>query len=1104
MNSKIQLSEFKNLLLLMLMQKHISILRSLLFLSFVSFSLMSLAQNKKTMWDSLNTAGIKMRSIGPAFMTGRIADVAIDPKDESHYYVGVASGGVWETKNAGITFNPIFDKEKTYSIGSITIDDNSGNIWVGSGENVGGRHISFGDGVYLSKDGGATWKNMGLKNSEHISKIVVHPTDADIVWVASQGPLWSSGGERGVYMTTDGGKKWKRTLGDNEWTGATDLLIDPRNPDVLYAATWQRHRTVASYLGGGPESGIHKSIDGGQSWEKLKTGLPSGNMGKIGLAISPQNSDVLYAAIELDLKKGGFYRSENKGASWQKQSDMVSGGTGPHYYQEIYASPHQFDRVYFANNYLKVTNDGGKTFVGVPNKRKHVDNHVVVFRKNDPDYIMVGTDGGLYETFDLAENWRHLNNLPITQFYKIAVDDATPFYNVYGGTQDNNTQSGPSRTDTRAGITDIDWKVVLGGDGHQPATEPGNPSIVYAQSQQGYFTRLDMVSGDKVPIRPQPAQDENYERYNWDAPILVSAHKPSRIFVASQRLWKSDDRGDTWTAISQDLTRNEERFDLPIMGRKQSYTNAWDVYAMSNYNTITSIAESPKNDKLMYVGTDDGLFQITEDGGENWSSIDVKKLPGVPERAYVNDIKADLFDENKVYMALDNHKAGDYKPYLFVSDNKGKSWKSITNNIPENHYVWRIVQDHIKPELLFVGTEFGLFFTPDAGEHWKQIKSGVPNVSFRDLAIQRRENDLVAASFGRSIYILDDYSFLRDVNADMLEKDAAILPMRDALLYIPKQNGQGSDGSLGGQDFVAENPEYGAVFTYFLKESQELKSTERSKADKEANKNGKDIDFAGWEVLLSERNQEKIEHWAVILDSKNNVVRKMQVPSGKGFHRVAWDLKGENVFPISKGDKLNGNKKGGFLVGPGDYSVTIYELLGDDTRAVTESLSFEVKELYKSTLPGKNLSMKSAFFTQYTDVVSKREFFMYDYNQAKKQVSAIDLAIKRAPKAFGLLENEITDLQKDLRMLDLAMNGNPLKDAVGEKNNTSLNERIWAAAGAMWSSNYGPTATAQQSLDIASAEISEYQKQLDVIELKIKSIYTALQAAGAPAIKGLE
>jgi photosystem II stability/assembly factor-like uncharacterized protein len=1074
------------------------------FILFILVSFSSFGQSKKTIWDSLSTNAIKFRSVGPAFMTGRIADVAIDSKDESHYYVGVASGGVWETKNAGITFTPIFDGQKTYSIGCITIDKNSGNLWVGTGENVGGRHISFGDGVYLSKDGGKTWKNMGLSKSEHISKIIVHPTNPDIVWVASQGPLWSSGGERGVYKTTDGGKKWKRTLGDSEWTGATDLLIDPRNPDVLYAATWQRHRTVASYLGGGPKSGVHKSTNGGKDWEKLKTGLPSGNMGKIGLAISPQNPDILYAAIELDLKKGGFYRSSNKGASWEKQSDVISGGTGPHYYQEIYASPHQFDRVYFANNYLKVTDDGGKNFKNVGKAYKHVDNHAVVFKLSDPDYIMVGTDGGLYESFDLAENWRHMGNLPITQFYKLAVDDTEPFYNIYGGTQDNNTQGGPSRTATRAGITNGDWNVVLGGDGHQPATEPGNPNIVYAQSQQGYFSRLDMATGERIAIRPQPRAGDGFERYNWDAPILVSSHDPARVYVASYRLWRSDNRGDSWDARSEDLTRNEERFNLPIMGRQQSFENSWDVYAMSTYNTITSIAESPKNENLLYIGTDDGFIQMTDDGGETWNKTNVKKLPGAPERAYVNDIKADLFDENTVYVALDNHKTGDYKPYLYVSKNRGKTWKSISSSLPENHYIWRIVQDHINPDLMFLGTEFGLFFTPNAGETWKQLKGGLPNISFRDLAIQRRENDLVAASFGRSFYILDDYSFMRDITIDVLDEDVAMLPMRDADLFVQRGDGRQKSGSLGGQHFVAKNPDFGAVFTYYIKEGQKTLASERKKIEKDQNKNSRDIPFPGWDKLAEEQDEAKEQHWLVIQDENKSVIRKMKVPSGKGLHRVAWNLRSEKIMPIGQWEKPNGNKEGGFLVGPGKYSAQLYLLFDGVATVVTDPMEFTVTPLFKESLRPKNNSIKKGFLTQYKAVTTKKSLLEYDYNRLKNNAKAMQVAVKRTDKVFGIMESDIADLNKGVLEIERLLSGDPNKNTVGEKNLPSLNERIWAAAGSLWGSSYGPTGTAQSSLDIASSMVDDLEKRINLLELKSASIYAELLKAGAPPIRGMK
>lgn len=428
-------------------------------------------------------SALKFRNIGPALMSGRISDIAIDPKNENTWYITAGSGGVWKTTNAGTTWTPIFDHQKVYSIGCITIDpNNSHTIWVGTGENVGGRHVGFGDGIYRSDDDGKSWKNMGLKASQHISKIIVHPDNSDIIWVAAQGPLWNKGGERGFFMSRDGGKTWKKTHGDEEWTGVTDIAVDPGDPDIIYAATWQRGRSVTNYLSGGPGSGIYKSTDGGLTWKKLKTGLPSSNMGKIGLAISPQNPDVVYAAIELDRRTGGVYRSDNKGESWKKMSDAVSGATGPHYYQELYACPHNFERIYLMDVRIQVSDDGGKTFRRLKEKHKHSDNHAIAFKKNDPNYLLVGTDGGLYESYDLAENWRFMPNLPLTQFYKVAVDDAEPFYNIYGGTQDNGTQGGPSQTPFGKGISNADWFLNLYADGHQPATEPGNPNIVYYKS----------------------------------------------------------------------------------------------------------------------------------------------------------------------------------------------------------------------------------------------------------------------------------------------------------------------------------------------------------------------------------------------------------------------------------------------------------------------------------------------------------------------------------------------------------------------------------------------------------------------------------------------
>ena len=713
---------------------------------------------KKGTYTESDFAGFTLRSIGPALMSGRISDIVIHPEKEHTWYVAVGSGGVWKTGNAGITWKSVFDGQNSYSIGCISLDPQDPEIvWVGTGEDVGGRHVGFGDGVYKSENGGETWENMGLKKSEHISRILIHPEDPDILWVTAQGPLWTPGGERGLYKTTDGGKTWIKQLGDEEYTGATDLVMDPRDPDVLYAATWQHHRTVAAYMGWGPESAIYRTTNGGDEWIKLETGLPPGNKGKIGLAISPQDPDVVYAAIELDRRTGGVWRSENRGASWTKMSDAVASATGPHYYQELYASPAAFDRLYLMDASMKVSADGGKTFTPMNEKNKHGDNHAIAFKKDDPGYLLVGSDGGIYESFDLEKTWRFMANLPVTQFYKVAVDDKEPFYTVYGGTQDNNTQGGPSRTDNLSGIRNSDWEIVLFADGHQPATEPGNPDIMYAEWQEGNLVRVDRRTGEIVYIQPQPGKGEPAERFNWDSPILVSPHQPTTIFHASQRVWRSDDRGDSWKAISPDLTRNQERITLPIMGRQQSWDAPWDVYAMSNYNTISSLAQSPLNEELIYAGTDDGLIQVTDDGGENWKKIRVASLPGVPEHAFVNDIKADLFEENTVYVCLDNHKYGDLRPYLFKSTDRGYSWTSLVSNLPDRHLVWRLVQDHENPELLFVATEFAIFFSIDGGGEWVKLTGSAPTISFRDLAIPRRENDLVGASCGRGFYILDDY-----------------------------------------------------------------------------------------------------------------------------------------------------------------------------------------------------------------------------------------------------------------------------------------------------------------------------------------------------------
>ena len=1049
--------------------------------------------------------GIQFRNIGPAFMSGRIADIAIHPVDNNVWYVAVGSGGVWKTTNAGTTWTPIFDNQSSYSIGCVTIDpSNPHTIWIGTGENVGGRHVGFGDGVYRSDDGGATWKNMGLKSSEHIAKVIVHPKNSDVIWVAAEGPLWTEGGERGLYKSTDGGNTWAKTLGDEAWVGVTDIALDPTNPDQMYAATWQRHRTVAAYMGGGPGSGIYRSTDGGVTWKKCTDGLPASNMGKIGLAVSPRQPDIVYAVIELDRRTGGLFRSVDRGVSWSKMSDTVSGATGPHYYQELFASPHQEDRLYLMDATMQISDDGGRTFFRMNETDKHGDNHAIAFHNDDPDYLLVGTDGGLYESFDLTKTWRYIENLPVTQYYKVALDDAEPFYNIYGGTQDNGSQGGPSRTDNVHGIQNSDWRLVLDWDGHQPATEPGNPDIVYAERQQGALSRIDNVTGEVVDIQPQPAAGEDYERFNWDAPILVSPHSPSRLYFASQRVWRSDDRGDAWIPISGDLTKNQERLALPIMGRTQSWDNPWDVSAMSNYNTITSLAESPLQEGLIYAGTDDGVVQVTENGGANWHAVEVGTMPGVPATAFVNDVKADLHDVNTVYIALDNHKYGDFRPFLLKSADRGRTWQSITGNIPGRTLIWRVVQDHVKPGLLFAATEFGIYFTIDGGGRWVKLQGDVPTISFRDLAIQRRENDLVGASFGRGFFILDDYSVLRDVSETQLE-EATLFSPRKAWWYVPRSHLSFDDqkGSQGTSHYVAPNPPFGAVFTYYLPEDLKTRTATRKEQEKQFEIRQDNVTFPGWEALEQEIRQEDPVIRLTVQDDQGHVVRRLEGPAEKGFHRVAWDLRYPAPDAIDRDMPASaGGNSQGMMAAPGRYTVTLSQQVDGVVTLLSEPRSFEVVPMRRGALSGSPPREVAAFWRAFEETIRQSSAVQTVLSNAQRTATAMQFALARATAEPGDLDARLFLIKQDLQELDVALNGMSSKQQVGEKTRPTVGTRLSAVDRGVYHSTYGPTTTHREQLEIVRNELAGYQERLVRIQARLAELGQALINAGAPWVEG--
>ena len=833
------------------------VLSIVLIIVFSFLSIDSYSQNQKnstgenTISDPGIFSGLSLRNLTPAKTGGRVVDIAIHPVNRSIRYVAVASGGVWKTMNAGTTWTPIFDNEGSYSIGTVVIDRKNPNIvWVGTGENNAQRSVGKGDGIYKSTDAGKSWTNMGLKTSEHIGKIVIHPEDSNIIYVAAQGGLWAPGGERGLYKTSDGGKSWKRILNISENTGVSDVIIDPRNPDHIIASAYQRRRHFGILVAGGPDGGAFKSEDGGENWSKLSNGFPQGELGRIGLARSPQKPDVIYALVAGTERTKGFYRSPDNGTSWVKMNDYMV--IDAQYYMEIFPDPHQFDKLYIVDVVTKVSEDGGRTLKAINHNRIHVDNHEMEFDPDDPNYLLIAGDGGIYESWDNAENWRFTNNLPITQFYRVGIDNEAPFYNVYGGTQDNNTIGGPSRTINRIGIKNSDWFNTLGGDGFQTRIDPTDPNIVYSMYQYAGIVRFDRRTGEKTDIQPQPGAGEPPYRWNWDAPLVLSAHNSSTLYFAANKLMKSSDRGNSWTEISGDLTRQMDRNQMEVMGRVWGidaiFKNVWT----SPYGTIVALSESPIKQGLLYIGTDDGLIQVSEDDGESWRKVE--GISGVPKLAYLSDIYASPHDENTVFSVFNYHKYGDYQPYFFRSDDKGRSWQSISSNLPEEDFGWTIVQDHVNENLLFAGTEYGLYFSLNGGKEWTKLTNGIPTIAIRDLEIQQRENDLVAASFGRGFYILDDYSPLREFGQDRLSEENIFFPVKDPWSYIPAN----PDGyAMGANFFTSPNPTFGAVFTYYLNKSETTRAQKRKESEASQVKKGEPVAYPDWGRFYKRKKRRK-------------------------------------------------------------------------------------------------------------------------------------------------------------------------------------------------------------------------------------------------------
>jgi photosystem II stability/assembly factor-like uncharacterized protein len=1032
-------------------------------------------------------SALKFRSIGPALMSGRILDIAVDPVRRSTWYLATV-GGVWKTENAGVTWRPIFDNQGSYSIGCVTIDPTDRfTIWVGTGENNSQRSVGYGDGLYKSTDGGNSFSKVGLPNSEHIGRIVVHPEDGNTVFVAAQGPLWNAGGDRGLYQTKDGGKTWSRILHISEDTGVNEVHLSPDNPNIMYASAYQRRRHTWTLIDGGPESGLYKSTDGGTSWAKINRGLPGGDKGRIGLTISPINPEVLYAIVEAVGEAGGFYRSANRGESWQRMSDYVTGS--PQYYQEIVACPHKFDRVYALDTYMMVSEDGGRTFGRLGESDKHVDNHALIIDPADADHLIIGCDGGVYETWDRGKAYDFKENLPITQFYKVAVSNEEPFYYVYGGTQDNATQGGPSQTNNVHGIRNSDWFITVFGDGFDPAVDPNDPDTIYSQWQYGGLVRFDRKTGERVDIKPQPDQGGPALRWNWDSALMISPHSSDRIYYGSQILFRSDDRGDTWSAVSPDLSRNIDRNKLKVMGRVWGVDTVAKNDSTSLYGTIVSVSESPIEKGLLYVGTDDGMFQVSDDDGQSWRQVSRFGTLAIPEYGYINDIEADLHDADTVYVAVNNHKRGDFKPYVVKSVDRGNNWIDITGNLPERGSVYAIKQDYLNPRLLFCGTEFGCFFTIDGGEKWIQLGAGLPTVAIRDIEIQRNDDDLVLASFGRGFYILDNYSLLRQIPADGMTKDT-IFEIEKGRMYSQVAPLAGGRRAFQGANFyTGDNPPYGVTISYYLSKSLKTKKAVRQEQNRKSDAARRDTPYPTWDELRLEDREVSPRVWLTIRDAKGVVVRRLRASTSKGLHRTTWNFTYAGV-----------GRAGGPIAVPGKYNVDVAQMVEGEVTQLVEPVTFEIEPITFGRMSVTERETALKFVREVAVLANAVNATSQILANTQVQIDAIKNVLNRDHRLDSSFNNSVRDIELKLMDINAKFRGDSTKSRRNESAYPGFNGRLSRmTSGAL----AGPTGTHRSQYDVIVSEYKEALRDIKrVLNVDMPALNRKLDKAGAPWTPG--
>ncbi len=1059
-------------------------------------------QKNESFKAALNTIGF--RKIGPAKTSGRIVDIVVNTHNPSEYYVAAAYGGVWKTENAGVTFQPIFDNYNTQSIGCLALDPNNSNVlWVGTGENNNQRSVGYGNGIYKSIDGGKTFELLGLQKSMHIGMISINPKNSDDVLVAAYGPVWNSGGDRGIYQSLDGGKNWKRILHISDETGFNEIYRDPFNDQVLYATSHQRRRHEWTYLGGGPESGLHISSDAGKTWKKSAGGFPQGELGRISIATGKNTAGLIYAIVEGKKDQGGVYVSRDFGASWKKTNGFQTSGN---YYQEMMIDPKNDSRLFFMDTYLHYSEDGGVTIKPFPEDQKHVDNHAIWIDPKNPNHLLVGCDGGLYETFENGKSWHFKENISITQFYRVSVDNSKPFYNVYGGTQDNFSMGGPSRNNTSNGIGNDEWFVTVGGDGFKSQIDPVNPDIVYAQWQYGGLVRFNKKWGDNVDIRPTVKSDEDALRWNWDAPLLISKYNHKKLYFAANKVFSSLDQGDSWKSISPDLSRNMDRNTIPVMGKQWGIEAVAKNQSTSIYGNITYLAEGRENQ--LVAGTDDGKLHITNNDGLSWSEISIPwKSLDIPVFTFdylesknsamksieiyplISSILFSSHNNDIIYISFDNHRQGDFAPHLYKVTLSTNTWLKLGADLPSNGSIKCLFEDPKDGKIILTGTEFGLYISINSGENFVSWMNGLPPIAIKDIAYQSDADDIVLATFGRGFVVCDDYELIRTF---IQNENKKLVVKPEHQLFIPYSKlGHGGNAYQGDGRFMGEN--LSEKLKIRIRTGKKFNSLADERKSRENKAVDKEVIYPTKSQIIAEELEINSQYFLHIYKN-SKFIATLNVANTENWQTVEWNCR----YSVTTSDlNVKNNIQLGPFVNPGIYSIHLYSLdYANNKLELIDSTKLNIDYLFESTqtrdsdklIAAKKIDNREEKINQVIDGMKTLNSVETKLNKLETiWKNGINESLQRSPEKMKYY-NDWKNLSIKFHEIKTSMYGNTIlashefeskRGVAGEISNT-----FYEFGGSL----QAPTQTHMDHFNHSLEVLKSIKKQLDSIESELVSL----------------